>query len=235
MNDNDHDILDVWLSGEGTVRATSAISDPDKGRHADAPRLSIIISGSIDTNSHSWAKTFKKIDVTLYFSDEIPADDGCAFLSASEICLEGDVVYRDSLDIEAFLPTASFTMVSQVLTSSRSGRPMLLLLANDDIADWAAQDEPGLLKAQECAFDYDIRTLAPIHEQVRKEVTDQVHNEVAEETEVDTAPSWWKRRGKQKVESPVNWGGFFLGAVIFVIVFLLFFAPILVDIYERIF
>ncbi len=112
MNDNDHNILDVWLSGEGTVRATNAVSSPDEHRHADARRLSIIISGSIDTNSHPWAKTFKKIDVTLYFSDEIPADDACAFLSASEICLEGNDVYRDSLDIEAFLPTASFTMVS---------------------------------------------------------------------------------------------------------------------------
>ncbi len=232
MNDNDHNILDVWLSGEGTVRATSAISDPDKHRHEDTRRLSIIISGSIDTNSHPWVKTFKKIDVTLYFSDENPADDGCAFVSASEICLEGNVVYRDSLDIEAFLPTASFTMVSQILTSSRSGRPMLFLLTDDDIAAWAAKDEPGLLKAQECAFDYDIRTLAPLHEQVRKEVTDQVHNEVAEETEVDTAPSWWRRRRKQKLEAPAFWGPLFFGVVIFVFLIIIFLAPIFIDVAE---
>jgi hypothetical protein len=174
--------------------------------------LSIIISGSIDTNSHPWAKTFKKIDVTLYFSDEIPADDSCAFLSASEICLEGNVVYRDSLDIEAFLPTASFTMVSQILTSGRSGRPMLFLLSDDDIAAWAAKDEPGLLKAQECAFDYEIHTLARINEQmrkeateqvrkevteqVRKEVTEQVRKEFTEQSGVHTAPPQWWRREK---------------------------------------
>ena len=224
MNDNDQSILDIWLSGEGTVRATNAVSDSDKHQHADARRLSIIISGSIDTNSHSWAKTFKKIDVTLYFSDEIPADDGCAFLSASEICLEGDVVYRDSLDIEAFLPTASFTMVSQILTSSRTGRPMLFLLTDDDIAAWAAKDEPGLLKAQECAFDYDIHTLAPIHEQVRKEF--------AEETEVDTAPRRRRWRRIQKVGVPGGWGSVVFGVVIFVIVIILIFAPIIAGVYE---
>ena len=111
---------------------------------------------------------------------------------------------------------------------------MLILLADDDIAAWAAKDEPGLLKAQECAFDYDIRTHAPIHEQVRKEVADQMHKEVAEETEVDTASSWWRRRRKQKLEAPTRWGGIVFGAVIFVIVVLLFFAPIIKDVYDRI-
>ncbi len=162
--------------------------------------------------------------MTLYFSDEIPDDDGCAFLSASEICLEGDVVYRDSLDIEAFLPTASFTMVSQILTSSRSGRPMLYLLIDDNIAAWAAQDGPEMLKAQECAFNYD--TLAAIDEQVREEV--------AEQTELDTAPRRRSWRRKQAVDAPTRRAGIVFGAVIFVIVFLLFFAPIIKDVYDRI-
>ncbi len=109
---------------------------------------------------------------------------------------------------------------------------MLYLLTDDDIAAWAAQDEPGLLKAQECAFDYDIRTLAPIHEQVRKEVADQVHNDVAEETEVDTAPSWWRRRRKQKVESPINWGAFILGVAFFLFIIILYLAPIFIDVAE---
>ena len=194
MNDNDRNILDVWLNGEGTVRATNAISDPDKPRHADTRRLSIFVSGSIDTDSHPWAKTFKKIDVTLYFSDEIPADDGCAFLSASEICLEGDLVYRDSLDIEAFLPTASFTTVSQILTASRTKRPMLLLLTDYDIAAWAAQDVPELLKAQECAFEYD--PLAANDEQTRKEVD--------EKSKVDRNPSRWRPRNLRNAQSPLN-------------------------------
>ena len=94
---------------------------------------------------------------------------------------------------------------------------MLFLLTDDDIAVWAAQDEPELLKAQECAFDYDTRTLAAIDEQVHKEVTDQ--------TRVDTAPRWWTRV-KQKVESPGIWGAFFLAVVIFVNIFIFFFAPI---------
>jgi hypothetical protein len=218
MNDNDHYILDVWLSGEGTVRATNAVSGPDNHWQADERRLSIIISGSIDTDSHPWAKTFKKIDVTLYFSDENPVHDGCAFLSASGVCLEGDVVYRDSLDIEAFLPTASFTMVSQILTSSRTGRPLLFLLTDDDIAAWAAQDEPELLKAQECAFDYDTQPPAVIEEQVPDAVTEQ--------TGVDTAPRRRRRRRKEKVELPVSWGTVLLGALLFVIIIILFLAPI---------
>jgi len=218
MNDNDHNILDVWLSGEGTVRATNAISDPDKGRHADAPRLSIIISGSIDTNSHPWVKTFKKIDVTIYFSDEIPADDGCAFLSASEICLEGNDVYRDSLDIEAFLPTASFTMVSQILTSTRTGRPMLFLLTDDNIAAWAAQDEPELLKAQECAFDYDTHTLAAIDKQVRKEV--------AEQTKVDTVPRQRRWRRNQKEGAAVRGGNVVIGVMLLVFIIIVSLAAI---------
>jgi len=227
MNDHDHNILDIWLSGEGTVRATNAVSDPEKKRHADARRLSIIVSGSIDTNSHPWAKAFKKIDVTLYFSDEIPVDDGCAFLSASEICLEGNVAYRDLLDIEAFLPTASFTMVSQILTSSRSGRPMLFLLTDGDIAAWAEQDEPELLKAQECAFDYDAQTLAAIDE--------QAHEEVTEQARVDTAPRRRRWRQKQNVEAEANRGGIIFGVVIFVMVILLFLAPILIGVYEQLF
>jgi len=109
---------------------------------------------------------------------------------------------------------------------------MLFLLTDDDIAAWAAKDEPGLLNAQECAFDYDIRTLAPIHEQVRKEVTGQVHNEVAEETEVDTAPSWWRRRRKRKVESPINWGAFILGVAFFLFIIVLYLAPIFIDVAE---
>lgn len=227
MNDNDQSILDVWLSGDGNVRASNAVSDPDKHRNADARRLSIMISGSINTNSHPWAKTFKKIDVTLYFSDEIPADDGCAFLSASEICLEGNDVYRDSLDIEAFLPTASFTMVFQILTSSRTGRPMLFLLTDDDIAAWAAQDEPGLLKAQECAFDYDIPTHAAIDEQVRIEV--------AEQTGDDTTPRRRRWRRKQKVAAPVNEGSAVLGAVLFIIISIVFLVMFLTGIYNWIF
>ena len=225
MNDNDPNILDVWLSGEGTVRATNAISNPDKHRHADTRRLSLIISGSIDTNSHPWAKTFKKIDVTLYFSDEIPDDDGCAFLSASEICLEGDAVYRESLDIEAFLPTASFTMVSQILTSSRTGRPMLFLLTDDDIAVWAAQDVPELLKAQECAFDYVTQTPAEIEEQVPEAVTEQ--------TGVDTAPRRRKWRRQQNVEAPASAGTVAFGIVIFVMVIVLIFGPTLISVFER--
>jgi hypothetical protein len=224
MNDNDYNILEVRLSGEGNVRATNAVSDPDNHRNADTRRLSISVSGSIDTGPHPWAKTFKKIEVTLYFSDEIPVDDFCAFLSASEICLEGDVVYRESLDIEAFLPTASFTMVSQILTSSRSGRPMLFLLIDDDIAAWAAQDDPELLKAQECAFDYDIHTLAAFDEQVREEVTEQ--------TGVDTAPHPWRRRGKQIVAASVSGDRVVLGVVIFVTITMLFFVQILIDVFE---
>jgi len=224
MNDNDHNILDVWLSGDGNVRVTNTVSDPDKHRHADRRGLSIIISGSIDTNSHPWAKTFKKIDVTLYFSDENPGDDGCAFLSASEICVEGDVVYRDSLDIEAFLPSASFTTVSQILTSSRTGRPMLFLLTDDDIAAWAAQDEPGLLKTRECAFDYDIHTAAAIDE--------QVHKEVADETEVDAAPRQWFRRRKQDLDVPVSKRSDVLRVVFFVILFIVFFTVIFASVDE---
>ena len=94
----------------------------------------------------------------------------------------------------------------------------------DDIAAWAAQDEPGLLKAQECAFDYDIRSLAPIHEQVRKVV--------AEETEVDTAPSWWRRRRKQKLEAPAFWGPFLFGVVIFVFLIIIFLTPIFMGVAE---
>jgi hypothetical protein len=222
MNDNDQSILDVWLSGEGTVRATNAVSDPDKRQHADARRLSIIISGSIDTNSHPWAKTFKTIDVTLYFSDEIPADDGCAFLSASEICLEGDVVYRDSLDIEAFLPTASFTMVSQILTSSRTGRPMLFLLTDDDIAAWAAQDEPQLLKVEECAFDYGTHAA----------IVEHSHKEFVEETGVDTTRR--RRRGfrMRKGGAPVGCGVVVFRVVLFVILAILILAQIFSDVFE---
>ncbi|VUX56306.1 protein of unknown function [uncultured Woeseiaceae bacterium] len=225
MNDNDDYILDIWLFGEGTVRATNAISNPDRDRHGDPRRLSVIISGNVDTNSHPWANTFKKIDVTLYFSDENPIDDCCALLSASEICLEGDVVYRDSLDIEAFLPMASFTMVSQILTFSRSGRPMLYLLTDYDIAAWAAQDEPELLKIQECAFDYDGHTLAAIDEQVPKEA--------AEQTGVDTAlhRRWWRRKQAAKLSS--GWSSTVFGALIFVIVILLVLAPFILEVYER--
>jgi len=240
MNDNDHSVLDVWLSGDGTVRATNAVSGPDSHWRADARRLSIIISGSIDTDAHPWAKTFKKIDVTLYFSDEDPAHDGCAFLSASGVCLEGDVVYRDSLDIEAFLPTASFTMVSQILTSSRSGRPLLFLLTDDDIAAWAAQDEPELLKVQECAFDYDTRTLAAIDEQTEVDTTPRRSQrrrkqKVAEQTEADTTPrrSWMRR--KKKGGAPVGMGYIVFCVLFFVILIIVFLAPILPDVYEWIF
>ncbi len=73
---------------------------------------------------------------------------------------------------------------------------MLYLLTDDDIAAWAAQDEPGLLNAQECAFDYDTHTLAAIDEQVRKKV--------AEQTGVDTAPRRLRRRRKQLVEAPLS-------------------------------
>ena len=194
MSDTDQYILDVTLSGEVIVRATNAISDPDKHAHPYTRRLSIDVSGSIDTDLHPWAKTFEKIDVTLHFSDEIPFDDGCAFLSASKVYHESNVVRRDSLAIKAFLPTASFTMVSQILASSRTGQPKLYLLTEDDIAAWAAQDGPELLKAQECAFNYD--TLAAIDEQVREEV--------AEQTEVGTAPRRWKHRRKLIVGAPLS-------------------------------
>jgi len=194
MSDTDQNMLDVTLSGEVIVRATNAISDPDKHAHPYTRRLSIDVSGSIDTDLHRWAKTLEKIDVTLHFSDEIPFDDGCAFLSVSKVHHESNVVRRDSLAIKAFLPTASFTMVSQILTSSRTVQPKLYLLTEDDIAAWAAQDGPELLKAQECAFNYD--TLATIDEQVREEV--------AERTEVDTAPRRLRRRRKQLVEAPLS-------------------------------
>ncbi len=147
MNKNHH-MLDLWLSGDVIVQATNTISDPDIHPHPAKRGLSIITSGSIDTNLHPWAKTFEKIDVTLYFSDEIPLDDGVAFLLASKSDHESNFANQDSLNIEAFLPTASFTVVSQILTSNRTGRPRLILLTGDDIAAWGAQDESELLKAQ---------------------------------------------------------------------------------------
>jgi hypothetical protein len=223
MNDNDYNILDVWLSGEGTVRVISGISDSDKHR------LSINISGSIDTNSHPWAETFNKIDVTLYFSDEVPAD-GCATLSASGISREGDVVYRDSLNIKAFLPAASFTMVSRILTSSPAGRPMLFLLTDDDIAAWAAQNELALLKAQECAFDYGSR--AEVVEQANEEVAELASEEVAEETDIGTTPRRRERFRIRTKKGPVGCVPVVLGVMIFVFVIFFVLAPIVVDVFE---
>jgi len=72
---------------------------------------------------------------------------------------------------------------------------MLFLLTDGDIAPWAAQDEPELLKAQECAFDYDTHTLAAIDEQV------------TEQARVDTTPRRRRWRQKQNVEAAANRGG----------------------------
>ena len=194
MNDNHHNMLDVWLSGGVIVQATSAISDPDTHPHPDKRGLSIITSGSIDTNLYPWAKTFEKIDVTLYFSDEIPLDGGVASLSASKSDHESNFANQDSLDIEAFLPTASFTLVSQILTSNRTGRPRLILLTGDDIAAWGAQDDSELLKAQECAFDYE--TLAADGEEAR--------NKIDEQTGDNTTPLRRRRSQYQNVGGAVN-------------------------------
>jgi hypothetical protein len=99
------------------------------------------------------------------------------------------------------------------------------LLTDDDIAAWAAQDNPELLKAQECAFDYDTQTPAAIEEQVPEAVTEQ--------TGVDTAPHPWRRRRKQIVAASVSGGKVVLGVVIFVIITMLFLAPILISVFER--
>ena len=193
MNNNNH-MLDLWLSGHVIVQATNTISDPELRPQAAECGLSIITTGSIDTNLHPWAKTFEKINVTLYFSDEILLDDGVAFLLASKSDRESNFAKQDSLGVEAFLPTASFTVVSQILTSNRTGRPRLILLTGDDIAAWGAQDDSELLKAQECAFDYE--TLAADGEEAR--------NKIDEQTGDNTTPLRRRRSQYQNVGGAVN-------------------------------
>ena len=102
---------------------------------------------------------------------------------------------------------------------------MLYLLTDDDIAAWAAQDEPGLLKAQECAFDYDTQTPVEIEEQLPEAVTEQ--------TGVDTAPRRRRWRRQQNVEAPASTGPVVIGIVFFVMIIVLIFGPILISVFER--
>ena len=102
---------------------------------------------------------------------------------------------------------------------------MLFLLTDGDIALWAAQDEPELLKAQECAFDYDTQTPAAIEEQVPEAVTEQPG--------VDTAPRWRRWRRQQNVEARSTTGAVRFGIVLFVLFIVLIFAAILISVFER--
>ena len=126
--------LDIWLSNNVSMFTGSDGDTPLT--HPQYREMGLSLSGSIDPDLHPWSRSFKEIDVQIFFSDSDPQKGGAGFVHAFKF--SDDVPeYDDWLLIEVWAPSTSFAAVSQSLTSIQPGNRQMRLLAADIISEWA--------------------------------------------------------------------------------------------------